>query len=82
MCFTGIAGGDGTAFVLVSHEGVDRQEVLQTLRRRRPDVVVKCFEQEAPTLLLMVEDAADLARCRPGVEPLRITIMPQRGPGG
>ena len=28
VCFAGMAGGDGTALVLVSHEGLDRYEVL------------------------------------------------------
>ncbi len=75
--FAGMAGGDRRALVLVSHDGVDRREVLDVLRRRWPDVVVKGLEQEVPTVAMMAEDAADLGRCRRGVEPLRIVIMPQ-----
>lgn len=78
VCFAGICGGDGTAFILVEHEGVDRHEVLTVLRRRWPHVVMKNLENEAPTSTMLVDDAADLARFRRGVEPLRIVILPQR----
>ena len=47
--FAGMAGGDRRALVLVSHDGVDRREVLDVLRRRWPDVVLKGLEQDAPT---------------------------------
>jgi hypothetical protein len=65
------------ALVLISHEGVDRHEVEAVLRRRWPDVVVKGLEHEEPAVAMAAEDAADLGRCRRGVEPLRIVIMPQ-----
>lgn len=76
--FAGMAGGDRRALVLVSHDGVDRREVLDVLRPRWPDVLVKGLEQEAPRSDMVAEDAADLGRCRRGVEPLRIVIMPQQ----
>lgn len=76
--FAGMAGGDRRALVLVSHDGVDRREVLDVLRRRWPDVVLKGLEQDAPTSEMVAEDAADLGRCRRGVEPFRIVIMPQQ----
>ena len=41
VSFAGMAGGDGTALVMITHEGVDRHEVEAVLRRRWPDVVVK-----------------------------------------
>ena len=41
VCCAGMAGGDGTALVMVSHEGVDRHEVEDVLRRRWPDVALK-----------------------------------------
>ena len=66
-----MAGGDRRALVLVSHDGVDRREVLDVLRPRWPDVLVKGLEQEAPRSDMVAEDAAD-------VEPLRIVIMPQQ----
>jgi hypothetical protein len=47
------------------------------LCRRWPDVVVKGLEQEEPAVAMTAEDAADLGRCRRGVEPLRIVVMPQ-----
>jgi hypothetical protein len=77
VCFAGMAGGDNRALVLVSHEGVDRREVLDVLRRRWPEVVVKSLEHEAPTWVMTAQDAADLGQRRRGVEPLRIVIMPQ-----
>ena len=72
-----MAGGDGMALVLVTHDGVDRHEVEDVLRRRWPDVVVKGLEQEEPAVAMTADDAADLGRCRRGVEPLRIVVMPQ-----
>jgi hypothetical protein len=42
-----------------------------------PEVVVKGLEQEVPTWAMTAEDAAALGRCRRGVEPLRIVVMPQ-----
>ena len=47
------------------------------LRRRWPDVVLKDLAQEEPAWAMTADDAADLGRCRRGVEPLRIVIMPQ-----
>ena len=78
VCFAGIVGGDGTAFLLVEHEGVDRREISAVLRRRWPEGVLKSLDNEAPTPTMMTDDAADLARSRRGVEPLRIVILPQR----
>ena len=72
-----MAGGDGTALLLVSHDGVDRHEVETVLRRRWPEVVVKSLELEEPDVAMSPGDAADLGRCRRGVEPLRIVVMPQ-----
>lgn len=67
------------ALVLVAHDGgVDRHELLETLHRRWPDVVIKGLEQEEPTSEMVAEDAADLGRRRRGVEPLRIVILPQQ----
>ena len=73
-----MAGGDRTALVMVSHEGVDRCEVLNVLRRRWPDVTVKSLEQEEPSGVMTADDAAGLGRFRRGAEPLRIVILPQR----
>jgi hypothetical protein len=40
--------------------------------------VVKELEQEEPVVTMLAEDAADLGRCRRGIEPLRIVVMPQQ----
>lgn len=76
--FAGMTGGDRVALVLVSHDGVDQREVLDVLRRRWPEVVVKTWEQEEPAVAMVAGDAADLGRCRRGIEPLRIVVMPQQ----
>jgi hypothetical protein len=73
-----MAGGDGTALVLVSHDGVDRHEVEDVLCRRWPEVLVKTLDQEQPVVAMVAEDAVDLGRCNRGVEPLRIVVMPQQ----
>ena len=78
VCFAGMAGGNGTALILVQHEGVDRHEVLTVLRRRWPTVILKDLERETPLSTMMVDDAVDLARSRRGVEPLRVIVLPQR----
>ena len=78
VSFAGMADGDGTVLVMITHEGIDRHEIEDALRRRWPEVAVKELEQEEPAVALRAEDAADLGRCRRGVEPLRVVIMPQQ----
>jgi hypothetical protein len=78
VCCTGIAGGDSTVMVMVTHDGVHQREVEDVLRRRWPEVVVKSLEQEQPAVAMLPGDAADLGRHRRGVEPLRIVVMPQQ----
>jgi hypothetical protein len=76
--FAGMAGGDHKAMVMITHEGIDRCEVEDVLRRLWVDVVVKELEQEEPAVTMLPGDAADLGWCRRGVEPLRIVVMPQQ----
>jgi hypothetical protein len=78
VCCAGMAGGDHTALVMITHEGIERREVQDALHHRWPDVVVKNLEREEPAVAMSPADAADLGRCRSGIEPLRITIMPQQ----
>jgi hypothetical protein len=73
-----MVGGDCKALILVEHEGVERNEVLTVLKRRWPGVALKSLADEAPASTMMVNDAADLARLRRGVEPLRVVVLPQR----
>jgi hypothetical protein len=77
VSFAGMAGGDHTALVLVSHDGVDRREIEDVLRRRWLDVALKELGQAQPTVAMTADDAACLGQCRRGVEPLRIVVMPQ-----
>jgi hypothetical protein len=66
VCFAGLMGGDHTAMVVISHEGVGRHEVLGVLRRRWPHVVVKELEHEEPTWAMTADGAAERGRCRRG----------------
>jgi hypothetical protein len=72
-----VIGGDHRALVLIIHEAVDRGEVQDVLHRRWPDVIIKSLEHEDPTVAMSPCDAADLGRCRRGVEPMRVVVMPQ-----
>jgi hypothetical protein len=78
VCLAGIVGGDQTALILITPEGIDRQAVQNVLRPRWPDMVAKQLEQEHPAIGMSPADAADLGRCRRGVEPLRVVVMPQQ----
>jgi len=77
VAFAGMAGGDHSGMILVSHEGVDRRELQDVLRRRWPDIVLKDFEGEEPVWEMSADDAADLGTRRRGAEPLRVLVMPQ-----
>lgn len=72
----GLVDGD-RALLLVQHPGIDRVEAWATLRRRWPDVVLSSPGDIAPSSAMTVGDAAALARCRRGLEPSRIVILPQ-----
>lgn len=78
MSFAGLLGGDHKALVMISHQGIDRREVLEILHPRWPNVLVKELEQEDPTWTMTPDEAAVLGSRRRGVEPLRIVIMPQK----
>ena len=78
VSFAGLTGGDHRALVLISHDGVERRELLDVLRRRWPSVVLKDLAQEEPMWAMTPDDAADLGTHRRGAEPLRILVMPQR----
>ena len=75
--FAGMIGGDRRAMVMVSHEGIDRRGVQDVLQRRWPDAVIKKLGQEEPVWEMSPDDAAEVGRCRRGVEPLRVVVMPQ-----
>ena len=78
VSFAGMIGGDHRALVLISHEGLERREVLGALCRRWPEVVLKDSEHEELTWTMTPDAAAELGNRRRGVEPLRILVMPQR----
>ena len=78
MSFAGLMGGDHKALVMVAHQGIDRREVLEVLRGRWPDLLVKDLAGEEPTWTMTAGDAADLGSRRRGVEPLRVLVLPQK----
>ena len=65
------------AVVLVPQEGLDRGEVGVVLRRGWRNSALRELEKEKPAVGMSPADAAYLGRCRRGVEPLRIVVMPQ-----
>jgi hypothetical protein len=78
IAFAGLMGGDHKALVMISHQGVDRREVLNVLGRRWPSIVLKDLESEEPVWAMTAAEAAALGSRRRGAEPLRITVMPQQ----
>ncbi len=78
VSFAGMIGGDHRALVMISHEGVERREVIDVICRRWPDVVLKDLEHEEPMWDMTSDEAAELGMRRRGVEPLRILVMPQK----
>lgn len=73
-----MATGDGTAFVLINHPDVARSEVTAVLRKRWPEVAVVDVDALGPCWSISTEAAAELARIRRGIEPLRAVVLPQR----
>ncbi|MBD0272519.1 MAG: hypothetical protein ICV73_11390 [Acetobacteraceae bacterium] len=70
--------GDGAALVLVRHPGIPREEVAEVLRWRWPNLTVSDVGAVSPSWAMSIEDAAELAGTRRGIEPLRIVILAQR----
>lgn len=69
-------------FVIVHHEGIPREEVACMFQRQRcwHDPVWSDVQNNfEPSAHLSVEHAANLARRRRGLEPVRIIVFPQRG---
>jgi hypothetical protein len=62
------------AMILIQHERISHHNVCSALARRWSDVALIDPARFAPTARMTVADAADLARRRRGVEPLRIVI--------
>jgi hypothetical protein len=74
----GMATGDAAALLLIRHAGVERAEVAAVLRRRWSAAAIGEVGAAEPSWSLSTADAAELARARRGVEPLRIVILAQR----
>ena len=78
VALAGMATGDGEVFMLVRHPGLARSEVAAVLRKRWPAAVLQDVGAAEPRWSMSTEDAAELARFRRGVEPLRVVVLPQR----
>ncbi len=76
VAMAGVTDG-GRALVLIQHSGIDRAEVWSVLERRYPEIWLYGADAIEPTGMMSAEDAVLLARCRRGVEPLRIVILEQ-----
>jgi hypothetical protein len=76
VAMAGLADGD-RALILIKHDGIDRAEVWAVLERRWPEVGLCDPRDIEPSAAMSAEDAASLARCRRGVDPLRIVILEQ-----
>ncbi len=63
---------------MVCHQTIDRAEVADVLRRRWPGLAVRNLADEQPLVAMSARDAAELGRCRRGIEPLRVVVLPQR----
>jgi hypothetical protein len=74
----GMASSAGTAWLLVRHPGVTREELDGVLRWRWPDATVGDVGAVMPSWVLSIDDAVELAQARRGVEPLRVVVLPQR----
>ena len=77
----GMAGGDGTAVVLVNHPGVVRQEVAEFFGRRWPESTVGDVGSASPSSEFAIGDVVELAHLRRGIEPLRLVVLAQRKSG-
>jgi hypothetical protein len=62
--FARLMGGDHTAMVVVSHEGVSRREVLGVLRRRWPHVY-RVIERRRGVAKRVIDDPTALPLVRP-----------------
>lgn len=67
----------GRLLILIQHVGISRDEVWSVLERRWPEIGLIDPDDANPSALMSAEDAGSLARCRRGIEPLRVIIMPQ-----
>jgi hypothetical protein len=76
VAMAGLVDGD-RALILVQHPAIDRDQVWSIFERRWSEVVLQDVGDIEPSSRMTVEDAVNLARCRRGVEPIRIVILAQ-----
>jgi hypothetical protein len=76
VAMAGLVDGD-RALILIRHPGIARAEVWARLARRWPEIALCNPEKFEPSYQMAVANAVALARCRRGIEPTRIVVMPQ-----
>jgi hypothetical protein len=76
VAIAGLTDGD-RALILIRHPGIDRAEVWARFERRWPEIVLCNPGKFEPSYQMAVANAVALARCRRGIEPTRIVVMPQ-----
>lgn len=64
--------------VLIQHNGITRAEAEAVLTRRWSSVVVTETYDFEPSILMPVNQTANLARHRRGIEGIRVVVFPQR----
>jgi hypothetical protein len=77
VAMAGLCDGN-RALILIHHPGIDRDEVWDILERRWPEIILTDPGNIEPTTRITVNQAADLARRKRGIEPLRIILAPRR----
>lgn len=76
VAMAGLADGN-RGLILAQHPGIDRASFWVMLERRWPNVVLADLGSVEPASALAARDAAALARCRRGIEPVRVIVLPQ-----
>ena len=76
VAFAGLLS-EGVAMILISHPDFDRTAVWWALSARWPKAVIVDVGDAEPSWRMAGDDAVALARCRRGIEPIRIVVMPQ-----
>jgi hypothetical protein len=67
----------GRLLILIQHVGISRDDVWSVLERRWPEIGLCDPGDIEASAAMSAADAASLARCRRGIEPLRIVILGQ-----
>jgi hypothetical protein len=78
-CYVALAGlvANRVAVVMIKHPGIDRAAVWWSMAGRWPQIVLTNIDDLELSSAMLVEDAATLAVCQRGIQPLRIVVLEQ-----